>query len=156
MSVTAAEAYAAVRDRLEASDPGIDLPLRWHGEDSPVISDTPAAFGFVVFDNEGSGQGPAAFGGGRGNNLYRNQVILTVYVFWPRGEGLQVGLEHAETVAARMRSFRSSTISCFSADVLPAIGDGSRMSPPGMSRGNEVDNYQCVLVEVELHFDQIG
>jgi hypothetical protein len=59
----------------------------------------------------------------------------------------------AETIAARLRSFRDATISCFGADVIP-VGPGSNISPPGLQ--SEVSNYLCAVAEIDLHFDQIG
>lgn len=150
---TSAGAFAAIRARLEASGSGITIPLRWQGEDSGPLPDVPTAFAFVLFDNQGSRPGPAEFGGGRGNNRYRNQAFVEAYVFAPNGEGLAVALTHAETIAAQLRSFRDVDISCFSADVKP-VGDGTGVAPPGIE--SEVNNYQCALVDVALHFDQIG
>lgn len=153
MSTTASEAFAAVRARLEASGSGIAIPLRWQGEDSGPLPDTPTAFAFVVFNNAGSGPGPAAFGGGRGSNLYRNNAFIEAYVFAPHGEGLAVALDHAETIATRLRSYRDDAISCYSADVEP-VGEGSGITPPGLR--SEVGNYQCAVAVVGLTFDQIG
>lgn len=150
---TASQAFDALRDRLEATGSGINIPLRFQGEDSGPLPDTPAAFAYIVFDNQGSGGAPAAYGGGRGNNLYRNRGRLEAFVFAPNGEGLAVALDHGETIAARLRSFRDTNVSCFGADVIP-IGDGSSANPAGLD--SEVNNYQCVLVEVTLHFDQNG
>lgn len=153
MSITASQAYTALRNRLEASGSDISIPLRWHGEDQDALPDTPAAFAYVVFNNDGSGPGPVAFGGGRGANLYRNRVLVEVFVFVPNGEGLKTLLDVAETIAAWLRSFRDSSISCFSADVIP-IGEGSRLTPPGLQ--SAVNNYQCAVVEVDMTFDQTG
>lgn len=150
---TASQAFSAIRARLEASGSGIAIPMRFQGEDSGALPDIPSAFAYVVFNNEGSGGAPAAFGGGRGNNLYRNRALVEAFVFAPSGEGLQSALDYAETIAAQMRSFRDADISCFSADVVP-IGEGSRVAPPGLA--SEVGNYQAALVEVTLHFDQTG
>jgi hypothetical protein len=150
MSVTASQAYAAVKARLDGA--GFSFPLRYQGEDSGPLPDTPATFAFVVFGNDGSGRGPVAFGGGRGANLYRNQGVIEAFVFVPNGEGLSAAMDAAELVAARLRSFRD-TISCFSADVIP-VGEGSKIAPPGLN--SEVSNYQCAVAEIAMHFDQIG
>lgn len=151
MSVTVSEAMAAVRARLEGGS--LAFPLRWQGEDSGPLPDTPATFAFIVFNNDGSGRGPAAFGGGPGANLYRNQASVEAFVFAPNGEGLPVATAAAETLAALLRSYRGGGISCFSADVIP-VGEGSKIAPPGLS--SEVSNYQCAVAEIALHFDQIG
>ena len=151
MSVTTSQALAAVRVRLEAG--GLAFPLRWQGEDGGALPDTPETFSFIVFNNDGSGRGPSAFGGGRGSNLYRNQATVEAFVFSPNGEGLSVATDAAEQLAALLRSFRDSSISCFSADVIP-VGEGSKIAPPGLA--SEVSNYQCAVAEIALHFDQIG
>lgn len=151
MSVTASQALAAVRARLEGGS--IPFPLRWQGENSGALPDTPATFAFIVFNNDGSGRGPTAYGGGRGANLYRNQATVEAYVFSPSGEGLAVAMDAAETLAALLRSYRDSSISCFAADVIP-VGEGSKIAPPGLA--SEVSNYQCAVAEIALTFDQIG
>ncbi len=151
MSVTASEALAAVKARLDGA--GFPFPVRYQGEDSGPLPDTPATFAFVVFNNDGSGRGPTAFGGGAGRNLYRNLGVIEAYVFVPNGEGLAAATDAAEQVAARLRSYRDASISCFSADVIP-VGEGSKIAPPGLS--SEVNNYQCAVAECAFHFDQIG
>jgi hypothetical protein len=147
MSTTAA-ALAALKAQLT----GLAFTIYWQGDPAPILPDTPTAFGYGVFDNHGSGFGPAAFGGGRTNNLYRNQATLEVYTFSPARYGAGVVLDHAETVATRLRSFRDASVSCFNADVI-LIGHGSQIAVPGI---NEVNNYQCAVAEVSLHFDLIG
>lgn len=151
MSVTASQALAAVRARLEAG--AFAFPLRFQGDPESPLPDQPTTFAFVVFNNDGSGRGPAAFGGGRNANLYRNQATVDVYVFVPNGQGLSVATDAAELVAAQLRSFRDASISCFAADVIP-VGEGSQLKPPGLN--SEVSNYQCAIAEIAMHFDQIG
>ena len=151
---SATDAYDALRSRLDAPGNGITIPLRWHGEDNGPLPDTPADFGYVVFDNQGSRPGPAAFGGGIGRNLYRNLASLTVFVFVPNRAGVRRAIVEAETVAATLRSFRDNNIFCRSADVTP-VGDGASIAPPGLQR-NELNNYLCAVVEVDLSFDTIG
>jgi hypothetical protein len=153
MTTSAVDALAALRTRLEDVASGITIPLRWQGEDGGPLPDIPTTFAFVVFDNQGSGGGPAAFGGGRGANLYRNRAFAEIFVFAPNGEGLPVAMAYAETIAAWLRSFRSAAISCFAADVLP-VGQGSQVAPPGLA--SEVSNYMCAVAEIILTFDQIG
>jgi hypothetical protein len=58
-------ARAAARTRLEASGSGITPALRFKGDARTPLPDTPAAFAYVVLNNEGSGPGPAAYGAGR-------------------------------------------------------------------------------------------
>ena len=151
---SATDAYDALRARLDAVDSGITVPLRWHGEDNGPLPDVPADFAYVVFDNMGSRTGPIAFGGGVGRNVYRNQAGITVFVFVPNRAGVRRAMVEAETIAARMRSFRNNEIFCRSADVTP-VGDGASISPPGLQR-NELNNYLCAMVEIDLSFDQIG
>lgn len=151
MGITASQALAAVRARLEAG--AFSFALRWQGEDAGPLPDTPTTFAFVVFNNDGSGRGPVAFGGGRGANLYRNQATVEAYVFVPNGQGLSAATDAAELVAAQLRSFRDASISCFAADVIP-VGEGAQIKPPGLN--SEVSNYQCAVAEIALFFDQIG
>ncbi|QOZ17450.1 hypothetical protein XI02_22360 [Bradyrhizobium sp. CCBAU 21365] len=150
---TSSEALAAIRTRLEADDAGISIPLRWHGEPNGPLPDDPEPFGFVLFSNEGSGNGPIEFGGGRGRNRYRNNATVEAYVFVPAQSGLPAALDLAETIAARLRSFRDDTVSCFSADVIP-IGAGSSIAPPGLD--SDVSNFVAALAEVRVTFDQVG
>lgn len=151
MTASAADAYRAIKARLQSAAFG--FPLRFQSEDSGPLPDTPAPFAFVLFNNDGSGRGPTAFGGGQGSNLYRNQALIEAFVFVPNGEGIDAAMDNAELVAARLRSFREAKVSCGSADVVP-IGEGSKISVPGLS--SEVNNYICALAEITAHFDQIG
>jgi hypothetical protein len=151
MSTTTSQALAAIRTQIGTA--GITFPIYWHGEDVPALPDTPTTFAFVVFNNEGSGRGPAAYGGGRGLNLYRNRATVEAYVFAPNGEGLSVATDAAELIAASLRSFRDNDISCFSADAIP-VGPGSSISVAGLT--SVVSQYQCAVAEVTLHFDLIG
>lgn len=153
MSSSAGQAAAAIRARLSADDSGISLPLRFQGEKFEPLSDVPAPFAFVVFNNEGSGGRPAAYGGGAGQNLWRNRATVEAYVFAPNDDGMSVVLDHAETIAARLRSFRDDSVSCFSADVIP-IGPGSSIAPAGLEM--PVSLYQVAVAEVVLTFDQVG
>ena len=148
---TAAGAYAAIRARLEAVDSGITIPLRWQAE-AGALPDKPTAFAYVEFI--ATGGAIASFGGGRGANRYRHRGRVEAYVFTPNGEGLAGALTHAETIAARLRSYRDSDISCFSAVVHPG-GHGAQASPPGLSR-NALNDYWYAVVEVEMFYDQIG
>jgi hypothetical protein len=149
MAVTTDQAIAAVRARLNSGS--YSYPLYYHGDQVLTLPDTPAPFGFVIFNNEGSTL--AGFGGGRGNNLYRNRARVEVFVFAPRETGLEWVCALAETVATRLRSYLDDSIACFQADVIP-IGPGATLSVPGLS--TEVNNYQCAVVESLLFFDLIG
>lgn len=151
-------AYQTLKDRLlEApaiqDENGADLPVRYQADDGGPLPDTATSFAFLDFDNHGAGRYPVAYGGGRGSNLYRNEGVLTVFVFTPNGTGMAVAATVAESVAARMRSFRSGDVSCFAASVRPT-GEGSDVSPRGFN--SPVSNYYCTPVEVAMHFDQIG
>lgn len=53
-------------------------------------------------------------------------------------------MQHAETIAGRLRSFRNNEVSCLSADVIP-IGPGSSVSPPGMD--SAAVHYQSAMCE---------
>lgn len=152
MSVTADEALAAIKARVT----GLAFPIYWQGDDAPTLPDDPAPFAFVVFNNDGSGRGPVAFGGGVGRNLYRNTGAIEAYVFSPIGSesGAEKVMQRAEAIAALLRSWRTSEISFTSADVI-YIGEGSKISVPGLSP-SPVNNYQCAVAECAFHFDQIG
>ena len=149
MGVTTSEAIAAVRARLDAG--GFSFPLYYDGDDAPILPDTPAIFGYVEFRNQGSVV--AAYGGGRGANVYRNSALVYVFVFSPIGSGLETATATAEPVAAQLRSWRDDVISCFNSDVVDLI-TGSQMTVPGLR--NEVNNYMCAIVECSLIYDQIG
>lgn len=155
---TAKDVRQALRTRLEAG--GLSIPLRWPNEardsDGDVeLPDTPAPFAYIEFMNDGPefGRGPSAFGNGRGQNLYRSNARLEAYVFVPKGEGLDEAETLAEQIAALLRSYRSTVVSCFDATVY-AGGDGADLKPPGLT--SEVGNYFWARCEVALHFDQIG
>ena len=74
-------------------------------------------------------------------------------MFAPNDDGMSAVLDHAETIAARLRSFRDDTVSCFSAHVIP-IGPGSSIAPAGLE--TPVSLYQVAVAEVVLMFDQVG
>src|SRR3954469_11761754 len=150
MSTTTSQALAAIRTQIGTAN--LTFPVYWQGEDV-LLPDTPTTFAFVVFNNEGSGRGPAAYGGGTGNNLYRNRAFLEAFVFAPQGEGLSVATDAAELVAASLRSFRSGSISCHASDAKP-IGPGSSIAVPGLT--SVVSNYQCAVAEATITFDLIG
>lgn len=152
MSTTEAQARAAVRAQLP--DSAFAFPLYWQGDEAPTLPDDPAPFAFIVFNNEGSGGRPTAFGGGRGRNLFRNHALVEAFVFSPIGSevGAEAASGRAERIASRLRGFRDDNISVHAADVI-FIGPGSSISVPGVSAPN---NYQCAVAEITLHFDQIG
>ncbi|WP_296741437.1 hypothetical protein [Mesorhizobium sp.] len=148
---TTANARSALKARVGAID---GLSIYWQGDVAPILPDTPAPFAFIMFNNDGSGRQPVAFGGGRGRNTYRNRASVEAYVFEPVRTGTPENLlANAEAIAARLRSYRDDVVSCTSADVIP-IGPGSSLAVPGLS--GPVNNYQCAAVEVALTFDQIG
>ena len=156
---TALQARQAVRSRVEtdANRPldagGVQIPLSWQNE-SYALPDNPAPFVHIEFDNDGpDGRGPTAFGGGQGQNLYRNRASVVAYVFVPKDEGLDEADSIAEQVATLFRSYRDSTISCSSAHTYPG-GNGADIKPPGLD--SEVGNYFYAIAEASLHFDLIG
>ena len=148
---TAATAWAALKARL-LTDTGITIPLCWMNE-TVVLPGVPSAFAFVAFESSPSFPSPVSFGGGRYANRYRNSAFVTAYVFTPVGEGIEGALAHAETIAARLRSFRDSDVSCFDATVEPG-GPGADIKPPGLI--GELGNYYYCVAEASLFFDQIG
>lgn len=149
MMTTVSEAFAAVRARINSGS--YSYPVYYHGDDPPILPDTPSPFAFVVFNSEGSSL--VAYGGGRGKNLYRNRARVEAFVFSPFAIGMEAITAAAEPIAAQLRSFRDDNISCFEADPIP-VGQGSSLAVPGLV--SEVSNYQCAIVEAVLTFDQIG
>lgn len=150
---TASQAYTALRSVLEA---GMTIPLRFQNEDADsdgvtALPDTPAPFAYIEFNPEPGEL--VSFGGGRGSNRYRNPARLDIFVFVPRGQGVTVAMEHAETAAALLRSYRDDDVSCFEASVI-AGGSGADLKPPGLQ--SEVNAYYYALAEVSLFYDQIG
>ena len=154
---TITQAREAVRARLEANPPtsgGVPIPVRWPAETDQPLPDIPAPFVFVEFDNQGSvTRGPAAFGAGRGNNLWRNEAIVTAYVFVPNGAGVGEAEAIAEQIAALFRAHRDEHISCFRS-TSNVGGPGSDLRPPGLD--SEVGNYFYATAVIDLHFDQLG
>ncbi|MBN9007242.1 MAG: hypothetical protein J0H40_17730 [Rhizobiales bacterium] len=152
MSTTESQARAAVKAQLPAS--AFTFPIYWQGDAAPTLPDQPAPFAFVVFNNQGSGGRPTAYGGGAGRNLYRNRALVEVFVFSPIGSetGAAPASDRAEQIASRLRGFRDGDISCYAADVI-FIGPGSSISLPGL---DAVNNYQCAVAEITLSYDQIG
>ena len=150
MSTTAKQARNAVKARLAHAS--ITIPLYWSNEHIE-LPDEPTAFAFVVFDNDGPGRGPASFGDGINGNRWRNYARVEAFVFVPRGSSADLADDHAESIAARLRSFRDNDISCFGAAVRETV-PGHDLKPPGLD--SEVGNYWCAIAEVDLFFDQIG
>lgn len=157
---TASQARSAVRSRIEGaslvdsrSNP---LALRWQNqtEDSlgnVTVPEWPAPFAYFEFLTEKAEL--VSFGGGAGSNRYRNNARLIAYVFVPKGEGLDQAETIAESIAARLRSYRDNDISCFDATVYPG-GDGAELIPRGLA--SDVGKYFWASCEVSLYFDQIG
>lgn len=151
---TANEAFAALRGRVESG--GLTIPLRWQNKDEDSnglipLPDSPAPFIYGEFIGETSEV--VSFGGGRFRNTYRNQCVLYLYVFVPRGWGLEPANDYAEQAAALLRSYRSTEVSCFGASVRPG-GDGAQLQPPGLR--SEVNAYYYSYVEVDFFYDQQG
>lgn len=149
---TAAQAYAVVRDVLRA---GLDIPVRWQNENADsngqvALPSQSAIFAYVDFIVESGDL--VSFGGGRGNNRYRNRARADVFVFVPRGAGLTPALDKAEAAAALLRSYRDNDISCFDATVYS--GAGSDLAPPGIR--SVVTNYAYAIAEISFWFDLIG
>lgn len=155
---TIADVVAGIRTRLEANIPtytqggaSVEIGLRWQGENSGPLPDTPAPFAWTAFASD-MGR-IAAYGDGRSANLYRHTGQIEAYVFVPMDWGAAVALAIAEQYAALFRSFRDSTMSCFDATVDPG-GPGSLLNPPGLD--SEVSAYWYAGVLVSLHYDIVG
>lgn len=151
---TATQARQIVRLRMEAGNITFNsqpVALRWQNEDGEPLPGQPEPFIYSAFHVDRAGI--AGFGGGRGQNLYRNPASLECFVFVPKGWGLDAAEAIAEQVAVLFRSYRNEHISCFDATVSPG-GDGAELTPPGMR--SEAGQYFWASCEVSLHFDQIG
>lgn len=160
MSTTASQARLVCRSRIEkggiVDSASAPVPFRWQNENADSLGNAelpsdPSPFVYCEFITEPGRL--AGYGGGRGQNLYRNPARLDAYVFVPRGEGMDEAESIAEQVAALFRSYRDANISCFDATVYPG-GDGSSLQPAGLS--SPVGSYFYAVTEVSLYFDQIG
>jgi hypothetical protein len=149
-----------MRSRIESGgvvdSKSAPVPLRWQNENADSLGNTslpsdPVPFVYCEFLTDRPFL--AGYGGGQGQNLYRNPARLDAYVFVPNGNGLDEAEAIAEQIAALFRSYRSAGISCFEASVYPG-GDGANLKPPGLS--SVVGSYFYAVAEVSLHFDQIG
>ncbi len=145
---TIVTAFAALRTRAEANI--TTMLLFWPNENNNLPNQPEP---FVYFDIDTFPAVAASFGGGRGNNRYRNAAEFRAYVFVPVDWGLTEALTRAETVAAVFRSHRSDDVSCFGASVHP-VGKGTEIIPPGLE--SAAGNYACAAVIVDMFFDQIG
>lgn len=159
---TAAQARQAIRSRIETAGltngAGGPLPVRWPNEPQDSLGNTdlpspPAPFVYVEVNNTGSANGPAGYGGGSGQNIWRNRGRIEAYVFVPKDDGLDRAEGVAEQIASLFRSYRDEAISCFAANVMPG-GDGAMLTPPGLV--SEVGNYFWAMCTVRFHFDQVG
>jgi hypothetical protein len=152
--VNASQAFALLRARLEGGNV-IDaqsnpIALLWQHETNE-IPDAQAPF---VYSEMVANRGQiASFGGGRGQNRYRNPAEFICFVFVPVGQGVAVALGYGEQVASLFRSHRDGDLSCFDASVMPE-GEGADLVPPGLSM--QAGNYACAAVSVSLFFDTIG
>lgn len=159
---TITQARQAMRIRAEGAGivyaVGSPLPLRFQNEESDslgnvALPDMPSPFAYLELNAERGDI--ASFGGGRGNNLYRNPARIEGFVFVPKGEGLDRAESLAEQLAALFRSYRDDAISCFDASVY-AGGDGADLKPIGVANAVDLGRYFYAAFEVSLHFDQIG
>ena len=153
---TASGAFNVIKSRLLANKPAALSAYRFQNEDedsagNKELPNSPTPFAYAEFVTDPGRL--VSFGGGRGNNRYRNPGRLDVYVFTPKGEGLTGVTDLAETIAALFRSYRDDDISCFDATVHPG-GQGSDFRPAGVA--SEVDNYFVAVAEISMHFDLIG
>jgi hypothetical protein len=149
---TAKQARQAVQARL--ADASITIPLYWQNEQQTTdLPDEPTPFGFVVFDNDGPGIGPASYGDGVGLNRWRNMARVEAFVFVPQGTGADLADDYAEAICARLRGYRDDIISCFGAHVRETVS-GQTMTPAGVN--SAAGNYWICVAEIDLWFDQLG
>lgn len=126
------------------------VPVFWIN-DNNVLPDPPNPFVFFEFESERGY--PAAYGGGRGSNLYRYSGALLGWLAVERARGLEFGLAIAEPIAALFRSYRDSYVSVFEASVRPVTGITDYATAPMQDISG---NYNWFLIEIALSFDQIG
>lgn len=155
---TASAARALIRSQVESGNivdaDSVAVPLRWQNEFTDSLGNDALPDGPFVYTEIIVARGNlVSFGSGRGSNRYRSRLMVTAYVFVPKGEGLEEAESIAEQVATRLRSWRSGDVSLFDATVQPG-GDGAALTPPGLS--SAVDNYFWAVCEATGHFDQIG
>ncbi len=151
---TSEQAFDVIRTRLDGNKPvynSVTLASRWPNETDTPLPATPIPFIYTEFLTDPADLVSA--GGGRGNNRYRHSGRIVTYVFVPMGYGEKAAMNIADQVAAVFRSYRDTTISCFSATPYPG-GEGQKLAPPGI--GSAVTSYWCAFVEVEMFFDLIG
>jgi hypothetical protein len=160
VSTTASQARQAARSRIEDAsiidNKSAPVPFRWQNEAQDslgniALPESASPFVYCEFLVE---RGPiASYGGGRGQNLYRNYARLVAYVLVPKNSGMDEAESIAEQVAALFRSYADATIKCFDATVYPG-GDGAALNPSGLN--SPVGNYFYATTEASLIFDTIG
>ena len=143
-TATVVDAYDAVRSLLGSSFTA--LPC-YYQKETNELPDTATAFCYVLFETHN--QNLIGFGGGRGQNRWRTPGHLEVFVFVPLGEGLDVALNYAETIAALFRGKRFNGVSCIS-----ALVDPNAAKPDALH--DLSGNYYAVSALIDLYFDQVG
>lgn len=143
---TVVTATAALKSRAGTAIGGV--PVFWF-KDNNVLPDPPSPF--VWFELEVHRSELVGFGGGRGENLYRNFCELLGYLAVERGRGVEYGGPLAEGIAATFRSFRDDNVSCFDATASPT----SEITAD-VTEDLEVGNYDWYLIATTCHFDQVG
>lgn len=144
----ASTAFTTIRDLLTANVTNIQV---FYPNEDNLLPDTPVAFAYVDFLTDPAFI--ATYGGGLRKNVYRNRGTADIYVFVPKGSGLKVATDQAETIAAILRSYRSGDFTAFGATVFPG-GDGAALTPSGLR--SPVNNYWAAICQVDMFFDQVG
>jgi hypothetical protein len=153
--VTATDACAVIREVMKNSTPlnpktSEPLPLRFRGEPSPPLPNTPAPFVFTFFG--ASRSGVIEVGGGAGANRHRNPGVAAILVFVPNDWGEPPATDIAEAFAKLFRSYKDNGVTVEDATVYPG-GHGADIAVPGLT---EPGNYIWAGCEVEFYFDLIG
>lgn len=134
-------AVAALRQEIEAEWPHGSVPLVFLNENH-VVPDTPSAF--VLIEFTGGDDAVAGFGGGRGNNLWRQPGVVTVHACVPRGHGAALAEGYVEDALAILRGKRIGAVSCWGGSNLGGSGE------------TDDGNYWRASGEIEFSFDRLG
>lgn len=135
-------AAQALKDALVAGWAHADVPLRYQNDEAP-LPDTPSPFVLVEVLGQAGG-GHVGWGGGRGNNIWRQLGRVEMHVFIPTGWGPETAWTYAQEIASLLEGKGFSDVQCWEA----TIDGGGRDADQG--------NYWLVTAVVFFSFDRVG